>query len=89
MGTKKEQTTTETIKIQGAKLVEKLNELAREGNVRHVIVKDKHGKTLIQFPMLLGVAGVVISPVLASIGLVAFFLTECTLVVERAHEKKK
>ena len=88
MATKKEQTTTETIKIEGAKLVEKLNELAREGNIRHVLLKDKHDKTIMQFPMLLGVAGAVIAPVLASIGLIAFFLTECTLIVERRVEKK-
>lgn len=83
MTKKKEEFTTETIKVHGKKVVEKVNELAREGNVRSVIVRDKHGKTIVKFPMLLGVAGAVVAPVLASIGLIVFFMTECTLVVER------
>lgn len=86
MTKKKEEFTTETIKVKGKKVVDKVNELVRAGNVRSVIVKDKHGKTIVQFPMLLGVAGAVIAPIIASLGLIAFFIAECTLIVERKKD---
>lgn len=76
----------ETIKVQGGKLFEKLNELAKEGNVRKVIIKNKHGKQIVEFPMTVGIAGAVIAPVLASIGLVVFFVAECTMEVHRIKE---
>jgi hypothetical protein len=77
---------TETIKVHGEKLYEKLNEIAKEGNVRKIIIKNKHGKKIVEFPVTLGVAGVVIAPVLASIGLVAFFIAECSIEVHRTKE---
>jgi hypothetical protein len=73
----------ETIKVKGGQLYKKLNELAKEGNVRKVVIRDKHGKKMVEFPMTLGIAGAVIAPVLASAGLIIFFVTECTVEVHR------
>lgn len=79
---------TESLKKTAITLFEKLNELAKEGNKRKVIIKSKHGKKIVEFPMTLGIAGVVIAPILASIGLVAFFVAECTMQVEKHEEKE-
>ena len=74
---------TEEFKLSGEDLLRKVKELIREGNVRHISVKDKDGKTIVEMPLTIGVVGTVIAPVLAAIGALAALITECTLVVER------
>lgn len=76
-------TKKETFHIQGEKLVEKVKEIINQGNVRRIIIKDKKGKEIIQFPLTIGVVGAVVAPVLAAIGAIAALLTECTITVER------
>lgn len=73
----------ETFKVSGKDLLKKVKELIREGNVRKITIKDKDGKTLIVFPLTVGVVGAVLAPVLAAVGAVAAFVTECTISVER------
>ncbi len=74
---------TEEFKVEGEKLLARIKELIHEGNIRRVIIKDKDGKVLIEFPMTFGVAGVLIAPQLAAIGAIAALLTEATIVVEK------
>lgn len=80
---KSQKSTTETFEIKGEKLVETVKNLVAEGNVRKIIIKDKKGKTIAEFPLTIGVVGALIAPVLAAIGAIAALLTECTLTVER------
>lgn len=75
--------TTEEFKINGDELLAKVKQLINEGNVRKIIIKDKEGKTVVELPLTIGVIGVVLAPILAAVGALAAFLTECTLVVER------
>jgi len=77
------QKTTETFEIKGEDLVKKVKELIHEGNVRRIIVKNKEGKTLIEFPLTVGVVGALLLPALAAVGAVAALVTECSIVVER------
>jgi hypothetical protein len=74
---------TEEFKVEGEKLLARIKELLHEGNIRRVIIKDKEGKVMIEFPMTFGVAGVLIAPQLAAIGAIAALLTEATIVVEK------
>jgi hypothetical protein len=74
---------TEEFKVEGEKLVARIKELIHEGNIRRVIIKDKDGKVMVEFPMTFGVAGVLIAPQLAAIGAIAALLTEATIVVEK------
>ncbi len=74
---------TEEFKVEGEKLLTRIKELIHEGNIRRIIIKDKEGKVLIEFPMTFGVAGVLIAPQLAAIGAIAALLTEATIVVEK------
>ena len=75
--------TTETFELKSEDLVKKVKELIHEGNVRRIIVKNKEGKTLIEFPLTFGVVGALIAPVLAAVGAIAALVSECSIVVER------
>jgi len=41
---------TEEFKISGEDIMAKLKKLVNEGNVRKIMVKDKKGKTIAEFP---------------------------------------
>jgi hypothetical protein len=73
----------ETFKLEGSRLIEKVKEVIREGNVRSIIIKDKTGKEIIQIPLTLGVIGAAVAPVLAAVGAIAALVTECTVTVVR------
>lgn len=74
---------TEEFKVSGEQLLAKLKELLHEGNIRRVIIKDKDGKVLIEFPLSLGVVGLVLAPTLAAVGAIAALVTEATIIVEK------
>ena len=76
-------TKEETFHVRGEQLLSKVKEIIKEGNVRRIIIKDKTGKTLIEFPMTIGVVGVVFAPVLAAVGALAALVAECSITVER------
>ena len=76
-------TKRESFTIKGEKLLEKIRELIREGNIRKITITDKNGKELMTFPLTIGVVGTVIAPVLAAIGALAALIGECTITVER------
>ncbi len=73
----------EEFKVEGEKLLARIKELIHEGNIRRIIIKDKDGKVLMEFPMTFGVAGVLIAPQLAAIGAIAALITEATVVIEK------
>lgn len=77
----------ETFRVKGEELVKKVKELIKEGNVRKITIKDKKGKTLINFPLSIGVVGAVVAPVLAAVGAIAALVTECTISVEKQRRK--
>lgn len=78
--------TKESIKIQGEKLLNKVKELVKEGNVRKISIHEKDGKELMSFPLSLGVVGAVFAPVLAAVGAMAALIGECTITVEREEK---
>lgn len=73
----------EEFEVKGEDVLRKVKELIKEGNVRSVIIKNKDGKVLVQFPLTVGVVGAVLIPVFAAIGAIAALVAECTIVVER------
>jgi hypothetical protein len=78
--------TRERHKVSGDRVVEKIRELIREGNVRHVVIKNEEGRTLIEFPVTVGVAGALLLPVWAAIGAIAAVVGSCSIEVERTEE---
>jgi CBS domain-containing protein len=77
---------TEEFQVSGDTLVAKVKELVQEGNIRRVAIKNEEGRTLIEFPLTLGVVGAVLAPQLAAIGAIAALVTRCVLVVEKVEE---
>ncbi|KKT40400.1 hypothetical protein A3K29_03300 [Candidatus Collierbacteria bacterium RIFOXYB2_FULL_46_14] len=80
---KKSKTAEETIKVTGEDLIKTVKDLIAQGNVRHITIKDKDEKTVMEFPLTIGVVGAVFLPVLAAVGAVAALIGECTISVDR------
>ena len=74
---------TEEFRVNGEELLAKIKQLIHEGNIRRIIIKDKDGKILIEFPLTFGVVGLVLAPTLAAVGAIAALVTEATIVVEK------
>jgi hypothetical protein len=70
-------------RVAGKDLVDRFGQLLHEGNVTRIIVKDEAGKTLLEIPVTIGVAGVVVALWLAVLGIVAALVTNCRIEVER------
>lgn len=77
-------THTEEFRVNGEELLAKIKALIHEGNIRRIIIKDRDGKVLIEFPLTIGVVGLVLAPTLAAVGAIAALVTEATIVVEKS-----
>ena len=78
--------TTDQFKVQGNQLMDKVRQIVDEGNARRIIIKTEN-RTLIEFPLTVGVGGaiaaVVLAPVFAAIGAIAALVSDVEIVVER------
>jgi hypothetical protein len=73
----------EEIKVTGARLVEQLRALIKEGNVRRVVLRNPQGRVLLDVPLSAGVAASVLLPFWAAVASVAVLATDFTVQVER------
>jgi len=80
-----ETTFTESFKVAADQLVDAIRQIIREGNVRRVIIKQD-GRSIVEFPITVGVIGTVFAPMLAAAGALAAVLTDCTIEVERTSQ---
>ncbi len=83
--TPKQSTRNEEFKVKGEAVVARLKELLHEGNIRRIILKNEEGKTLIEIPLTLGVAGAILLPVWAAIGAIAALAANLTIVIEKVE----
>ena len=72
----------EELKATGESLVERVEELVKEGNVRRVIIKHD-GRTLVEIPLSVGIVGALLAPQVAALGALAALVTDCSIAVER------
>jgi hypothetical protein len=77
------ETFTEEIKITADKLLETIKDLLHEGNVRHIVVKNAQGHTVLEIPVTVGLVGLILAPILAAIGAIAVYAADFTIVVTR------
>lgn len=81
------ETETETVRteecVAGDRLVERLKQLVREGNVRRIVIKNEEGKTVFEIPLTLGVVGVALIPIWVAVGAIAALAAQYTIVVEK------
>ena len=73
----------ERYRVAGEKLLSKVKELLREGNIRRITIKNDEDKTLIEIPLTFGVVGAALFPVWAAVGAIAALVTDCSIEVER------
>lgn len=75
--------------VSGDTVVGKVKELLHEGGVRRLSLQTEEGRTLIEVPLTLGLAGAVagslIAPVWAAIGAIAAMVVKLKIVVERVE----
>ena len=81
-----ERSRTERYRVTGDKLVGKVKELVREGNVRRITIRNDDGEALIEIPLTIGVVGAVLLPVWAALGAIAALVANCSIEVERTDE---
>ncbi len=72
--------------VAGDRLVERIKELVRQGNIRRVIVKNDDGKTLMEIPLTIGVVSAVLLPVWVALGAIAALAAQYTIEVEKTGE---
>ncbi len=76
----------EEVEVTGEKLLATIRELVHQGNVRRIVIRNAKGVTLLEIPLVLGIAGAVLAPVWAAVGALAALVAKLTLVIEREAE---
>ncbi len=77
---------TEEIKVTGETLLAKVRELIHAGNIRHVTIRNEKGRTLIEFPLTIGIIGTLLVPTATVIGALAALVASCSIEVEKTEE---
>ncbi len=85
--TEEPKTWKETICIDGGQLLDRVRELVREGNVRHISIRQDE-RVIVEFPLTIGVAGAVLAPMLVAVGAIAALVTNCSIEIEREAPKE-
>lgn len=75
-------------KVSGNELLDKIEELIKEGNIRRIIIKDAEGKPYIEIPLTIGVIGVIAAPVVAAIGALAGVVARFTIEIVKMDDGK-
>jgi len=79
-------TRQEEFRLSGGEVLDKVKALLHEGNIRRLILRNEEGRTLLEIPLVVGLVGVALLPILAAVGAVAAVATRLTLVVERVGD---
>lgn len=82
-------TFVEEFQVSGERVVEKIKELIREGNVRRISLKNEKGETLIEIPLTIGVIGTLLLPVWAGIGAIAALVANLTISAEKVVQPEE
>ncbi len=68
----------------GEQLLSRVKELLHEGNVRRIIIKQE-GHTIMEFPLTVGVVGVIAAPMLVAVGAISALIAQCSIEVVRSE----
>lgn len=90
--TTSERTWTEEIEVAANQVLEQVQSLVREGNVRRLIVKHE-GNTILEVPVTIatiaGVATLYLAPLLAALGALAGLVARVQVVIVREGERNE
>lgn len=73
---------TEEISVRSGDLGDTLGRLVKEATVRKITVKSQTGKTLLEIPLVLGAAGMLIVGPWTAALLIAAWLTRVSILIE-------
>ena len=73
--------------VSGSDLLDKLKELFHQGNVRHIIIRNESGKTLIELPLTIGILGVALIPAYAAVAAIAALAVKCSIEVKTTQDR--
>lgn len=80
--TESSESTDKEFNVSGSDLLKKLKEIVHQGNIRHILIKNESGKTLIELPLTMGILGVAIIPAYAAVAAIAALAVKCTIEVK-------
>jgi hypothetical protein len=84
----KNQSDQESFRVSGDEILSKVKEIIKEGNARRIIIKNDKDEIILEFPVTVGVIGVVLAPIFAAVGALAALATDCTIIVEKRESQK-
>ena len=84
MGKKKSR--IEEFEIDGDKVVAEVKKLVHEGRIRRITIKNEKGESLMEIPLLVGLVGAALLPVLAAVGALGALVARLRIVVEKVEE---
>jgi uncharacterized membrane protein len=73
----------EEYSVSSEDLVRRIKEIIREGNVTRIIVKNERGESLLEIPVTVGILGILATPWITALGIIAAVTSKCRIVVER------
>lgn len=76
---------SEEIRVEANELADTIKGLVREGNVRHIVIRNPDGRTVLDLPLAAGLVGAALLPVWAGIASLAAYAARYTVVVERTQ----
>ncbi|MEM1545440.1 MAG: DUF4342 domain-containing protein [Candidatus Methanomethylicia archaeon] len=79
----REETIREEYSVLSGDLIGKIKEIIHEGNVTKIIVKNEKGETLLEIPVTVGILGVIVTPWITTLGIIAAMMSKCRIIVER------
>jgi len=75
-------------KVHAKDLLDKIEELIKEGNVRKIIIKDAEGKPYLELPLTIGIIGAIAAPVVTAIGALAGVVANFTVEIIKKEDEE-
>lgn len=69
-------------------LLNKVEELIKDGNLRRIIIKDHDGEMFIEIPVIFGAIVVVAAPIVSAIGIIAGYASHFSVEIIKKDNSK-
>jgi len=69
-------------------ILNKIEELIKEGNARRIIIRDSEGKKYMEIPLIVGAIGTLAAPVISSIGFLAGIISKFSIEVIKKEDEQ-
>ena len=73
-------------KVNGKELLNKIENIIKEGNIRRIVIKNEEGKPYIEIPLAVGVIGVLAAPIVTALGAIAGLISNFTIEIIKKED---